>query len=91
MTTPDLPDSVPFVRFEAALARFNIPIADLCELRIDRHGIAVTQFQRGEHGRHLFTGMRVPAPNGHGYIDVQSGGDFATVETFVPFDRESSA
>jgi hypothetical protein len=51
MTTTDLPESIPFVRVEVALARFGIPLDDLREITIGRQGIEVTQFRRDADGR----------------------------------------
>lgn len=83
MTAPDLPASVPFVRVEAALARFGIPLDHLVELRIDRHGLTATRYRLDRNGRPQ-TIYRYDR-DGHGAITGTS--EFATTDQHIPFDR----
>lgn len=59
MSAPDLPASIPFVRVEAALARFGIPLDDLREVNIGRDGIEVTQHRRDADGALRLIGLAV--------------------------------
>ncbi|NKS66385.1 hypothetical protein GS461_09865 [Rhodococcus hoagii] len=54
-----LPVSIPWVRVEAALARFGIPLADLRELRLGVSGLTVVQLRRDEDGHSLVIGGEV--------------------------------
>lgn len=56
MTGPDLPDSVPFERIEAFLARAGIPIRDLFDIHIERAKITVVHARRDDQDRRIVVG-----------------------------------